>query len=155
MRGPTVAYPAAARKGRSSPSRAHNRPALGWQGRGGGAGGMCALDVGSAVTPVTAPFAPIWHSDAIAAERRATVLVDAFLAGDGEALRAAGDPALSTALKPQELADLRAALFLRGQALVGAARIKARKSARQLMNSTQTMLAPHEGQSTPGIDRQV
>jgi len=119
MRGPTVAYPAAARKGRSSPSRAHNRPALGWQGRGGGAGGMCALDVGSAVTPVTAPFAPIWHSDAIAAERRATVLVDAFLAGDGEALRAAGDPALSTALKPQELADLPAALFLRGQALVG------------------------------------
>ena len=59
------------------------------------------------------------YPEAIAAERRATVLVDAFLAGDGEALRAAGDPALSTALKPQELADLRAALFLRGQALVG------------------------------------
>ena len=49
-------------------------------------------------------------TDTTAAERRAAVLVDAFLAGDGEALRAAGDPAFAAAAKPQEFAKLRAAL---------------------------------------------
>ena len=48
--------------------------------------------------------------DTTAAERRAAVLVDAFLAGDGEALRAAGDEAFAAAAKPQEFAELRAAL---------------------------------------------
>jgi len=49
-------------------------------------------------------------TDTIAAERRAAELVDAFIAGDGEALRAAGDAAFAAAAKVEEFAALHAAL---------------------------------------------
>jgi pimeloyl-ACP methyl ester carboxylesterase len=50
------------------------------------------------------------YTDAISAERRAAELVDAFVAGDFETLRAAGDTAFAAAAKGEEFSALHSAL---------------------------------------------